>query len=682
MIPYSHHHLSEYLSGLKIKTYRKNKIEYLNTAAAFDIEVSSWSDRDKHACMYIWMMGIEDYVFYGRTWDEWDDAIQCISDTLHLGSERKLIIYVHNLAYEFQFIRKRLSWERVFATEQRKPLECYAANGIIFRCSYMLSGESLEKVGEKLQTGIEKKTGQLDYTLIRHSQTELTPDELEYCEYDIIVVIEYIRSQIELNGGKITRIPLTKTGYVRNYCRKECLPSGNSGAWYRYRRIMNELTVTPEEYKMLHAAFQGGFTHACARYSHILKYNVSSYDFTSSYPAVMVLERFPMSRGYKVDRLTPEQFQYYLKYFCCLFTITFYNIDEKITADHPISASRCKALKDEILDNGRIVSASELTLTVTDVDYKIITDFYDYDSYSIDNFYYYYRGYLPTPFVRSVLGLYKDKTELKGVQGREHDYMLSKELLNSCYGMMVTNIIRDEITYTDDWDQNEVNIEEKLKFYNESKKRFISYAWGVWVTAYARYNLFTAIKRCWGDYIYSDTDSIKLTNNHLYKDYFEGYNNNIIRKIERSAKHHNLSTELYMPKTIKGETKVIGAWDYECTYDKFKTLGAKRYMVEKDGGIQVTVSGINKMFCEPYLMRTYDDPFKAFDNNLHIPAQYTGKNIHTYIDDPQKGRIIDYKGLKGNYNELSSVHIEEADYHLSVAQNYINFLLSITEDLF
>ena len=261
------------------------------------------------------------------------------------------------------------------------------------------------------------------------------------------------------------------------------------------------------------------------------------------------------------------------------------------------------------------------------------------------------------------------------------DYMLSKELLNSCYGMMVTNIIRDEITYTDDWDQSEVNIEEKLKFYNESKKRFISYAWGVWVTAYARYNLFTAIKRCWGDYIYSDTDSIKLTNHHLYKDYFDGYNNNIIRKIERSAKHHNLSTELYMPKTIKGETKVIGAWDYEGTYDKFKTLGAKRYMVEKDGGIQVTVSGINKMFCEPYLMRKYDDPFKAFDNNLHIPAQYTGKNIHTYIDDPQEGRIIDYKGLKGSYNELSSVHIEEADYHLSVAQNYINFLLSITEDI-
>lgn len=681
MVIYSHHQLKNFLLSLNIKEYKKNKIKYLNTSAAFDIEVSSWGTKQKHACMYIWMMGIEDYVFYGRTWEEWDDAVKCISDTLNLGNDKKLIIYVHNLAYEFQFIRKRLKWQRVFATDQRKPLECEADNGIVFRCSYMLSGESLEKVGEKLSSGIEKKSGQLDYKLIRHSTTPLSDTELEYCEYDIKVVIEYIRNQIEINNGKITKIPLTKTGYVRNYCRRECLPSGNSGQWYRYRRIINQLTLTPDEYKMLHAAFQGGFTHACARYSHEIKYKVASYDFTSSYPAVMVLEQFPMSKGFKIDHLTLEQFRYYIKYYCCLFTVTFYDIDEKITADHPISVSRCSKIKDEILDNGRVVSASELTLTVTDVDFRIIQDFYTYDSFQIDNFYYYYRGYLPTSFVRSVLGLYKDKTELKGVKGREHDYMLSKELLNSCYGMMVTNIIRDEVIYNDDWDQSEVDINEKIEIYNNSKKRFISYAWGVWVTAYARYNLFTAIHECWGDYIYSDTDSIKLTNKDAHSAYFEGYNNKIISKIEKAASHFNLSTELFTPKTIKGETKVIGAWDYEGTYDRFKTLGAKRYMTETAGELNLTVAGINKGLAEPYLIKNYDNPFNAFDNNLTIPAEYTGKNIHTYIDDAQQGSVTDYLGNKGKYNELSTVHIEECEYHLSVAHQYINYLLSISEDI-
>lgn len=681
MIYYSRQNLTNYLHILKYVTYSKNKVKYINLPAAFDIEVSSFElNGDKTACMYIWMMGINDYVFYGRTWDEWLDALECLRSSLGLGSDKHLIIYVHNLSYEFAFICKRLNWVRVFATEQRKPLECISDIGITFKCSYMLSGESLSAVGKKLNADINKKDGQLDYKLIRHSSTPLTELELEYCEYDILVVLEYIREQIALNGGKITKIPLTKTGYVRNYCRRECLPN-NSGAWHRYRRIMNELKISPEEYRMLHAAFQGGFTHACARKSHKEYTNVASYDFTSSYPAVMVLEQFPMSRGFKIDNITEKDFIYRLKYFCCLFTATFYNIDECITADHPISASRCTELKGEILDNGRIVSAEKLTITLTDVDFKIINKFYDFDGFKVSDFYYYYRGYLPTPFVRAVLGLYKDKTELKGIRGREHDYMLSKELLNSSYGMMVTNIIRDEIIYNnDEWSEQKVDVAEKLKIYNDSKKRFLSYAWGVWVTAYARRNLFTAIEACAADYIYSDTDSVKLSNHIYYTDYFSKYNKNIEEKITKAARHHNIDKSLFMPANKSGAKKIIGQWDYEGCYDRFKTLGAKRYMTQIKDDISLTVSGINKKTAVPYLLQKYDDPFKAFDNDLYIPPAYTGKNIHTYIDEQQQGIITDYLGNIGTYSELSSIHIDECDYHLSVAQAYINYLLSITEE--
>lgn len=680
MIYYSKAGLTEYLNILKYKVYSKNSVKYINLPCSFDLETSSWEESyDKRACMYIWMMGIDNYVFYGRTWPEWLEALSVIIEKLQLGEQKKLIIYVHNLAYEFQWIRKYLTWEKVFSTELRKPLEAFTDTGLVFRCSYLLSGESLSSVGKKLT--IQKKDGQLDYKLKRNSKTVLSDEELEYCEYDILVVNEYIRTQIERNGGKITKIPLTKTGYVRNYCRKECLPN-NSGAWFRYRRLMNQLVITPAEYRMLHAAFQGGFTHASARKSHKVFDKVASYDFTSSYPAVMVLEKFPMSKGYRIENITPEQFKYFTKYYSCLMKITFYDIDEKLTADHPISAYRCDRLFDEIYDNGRVVSASELTLTLTDIDFKIIQEFYSWSSFTVNDFYYYYKGYLPTPYVRSVLGLYKDKTELKGVKGREHDYMLYKELLNSSYGMMVTNIIRDECVYknTGEWECNAVDVEKKIEIYNNSKKRFLSYAWGVWVTAYARYNLFTAIKACSADYIYADTDSIKLTNHELYQSYFEDYNNQILDKINKAAEHHRLDASLFMPETIKGETKVIGQWDYEGTYDRFKTLGAKRYMTESAGDLSLTVSGINKKTAVPYLKQKYKDPFKAFDNELYIPPEYTGKNIHTYIDNPQQGKLKDYNGIEAEYSELSSVHLSEADYHLSVAQSYINYILSITEE--
>lgn len=668
--------LIEYLKQLKYKTYSKKKIKYINLPAAFDIETSSFYNPDKAACMYIWMMGINDYVIYGRTWKEWLQALYVIAGELQLGSDKKLIIYIHNLSYEFQFIRKWFNWEKVFAIKERNPVECYTNIGIIFRCSYLLSGESLEQVGNKLT--VQKKVGQLDYKLIRHSKTPLTPEELEYCIYDIIVVLEYIRQQIDLNG-KITKIPLTKTGYVRNYCRKECM--GNSGSWFRYRRLMNEMQLTVPEYMLLHTAFQGGFTHACARKSHKTFSDVASYDFTSSYPAVMVLEKFPMSRGYKAVINSPEQFRKYLKLYCCLFRITITGLDEKLTADHPISASRCEELTGDILDNGRVVRADSCTLVMTDVDFKIFEKFYNYDSFYIKDFYYYYKGYLPTAFIRAILGLYKDKTELKGVEGKEHDYMLSKELLNSAYGMIVTNIIRDDVIYSDEWKTEPVeDIAEKIKIYNESKKRFLFYPWGVWVTAYARYNLFTAIEACGKDYIYSDTDSIKLTNADNYAAYFEKYNNQILKKIDRASAHHNISKELFMPETITGTVKVIGQWDYEKTCT-FKTLGAKRYMTEDEDGLSLTVSGINKNTCVPYLLNKYKNPFKAFDNNLYIPPEYTGKNIHTYIDDPISGKITDYRGIKCSYSELSVVHLEECDYHLSVAESYINYLLSIMEEM-
>ena len=87
----------------------------------------------------------------------------------------------------------------------------------------------------------------------------------------------------------------------------------------------------------------------------------------------------------------------------------------------------------------------------------------------------------------------------------------------------------------------------------------------------------------------------------------------------------------------------MGVWDYEGRYRHFKTLGAKRYMVEEENALKVngksynfslTVSGVNKKSAIPYLLETYGENgiFEAFTNYLDIPPKETGKNIHTYID--------------------------------------------------
>ena len=672
------------LTGLKPITTSKRK-QYYNIVCAFDIETTSFSNQldEKYAIMYCWQMAINGRVIFGRTWDEFIKVINRLTEFFNLYSGRRLIIYVHNLAFEFQFIRKRLEWESVFSIETRKPLYALTTGGIEFRDSYLLSGYSLAKLGDNLQKyKVKKLVGNLDYSKIRHSKTLMTEKEIAYCENDVLVVSAYIQEEIE-KAGNITRLPLTKTGYVRNYCRSKCFYGDDrhktsTKTYQKYRELILNLHLTGDEYKQLKRAFQGGFTHAAARFSGKVEKNVDSIDFTSSYPYVLLSEQFPMSSGRLVEIHSKKEFQKYINLYCCLFDVEFTNLMPKFINENYISLSRCYQHEKAVVNNGRVVSADKIVTTITDVDYTVIEKTYDWDSMTIYNFRVYNRGYLPTNFVKSILKLYSDKTTLKGVEGKEVEYLVSKGMLNSCYGMTVTDIVRDEIIYSDEWDAEKADVESDIEHYNKSRNRFLFYPWGVWVTAYARRNLWGGILAFGDDYIYSDTDSIKCLNIEKHFNYINEYNNTVKRKLQVAANYHKIDFELFQPKTIKGIKKLIGVWDWETEkekYTRFKTLGAKRYMIEQDGKINITVAGVNKKTAVPYLVKTYGNKiFDAFTNDLTIPKEYTGKMTHTYIDERRTGTITDYLGNTNTFDEYSSVHLENAEYSLSLSQAYIDFL--------
>lgn len=672
------------IAGLKPITTSKRK-QYYNIVCAFDIETTSFYNQleEKCAIMYCWQMAINGRVIFGRTWDEFIKVLNRLTEFFNLYSGRRLIMYVHNLAFEFQFIRKRLEWENVFSIETRKPLYALTTGGIEFRDSYLLSGYSLAKLGDNLQKYMVKKlVGDLDYSKVRHSKTPMTEKEIAYCENDVLVVSAYIQEEIE-KAGNITRLPLTKTGYVRNYCRSKCFYGDDrhktsTKTYQKYRELILNLHLTGDEYKQLKRAFQGGFTHAAARFSGKVEKNVDSIDFTSSYPYVLLSEQFPMSSGRIVEIHSKEEFQKYINLYCCLFDVEFTNLTPKFINENYISLSRCYQHEKAVVNNGRVVSADKILTTITDVDYTVIEKTYDWDSMTIYNFRIYNRGYLPTNFVKSILKLYSDKTTLKGVEGKEVEYLVSKGMLNSCYGMTVTDIVRDEIIYSDEWDIEKADVESDIEHYNKSRNRFLFYPWGVWVTAYARRNLWGGILAFGDDYIYSDTDSIKCLNIEKHFDYINEYNNSVKRKLQVAANYHKIDFELFQPKTIKGIKKLIGVWDWETEkekYTRFKTLGAKRYMIEQDGKINITVAGVNKKTAVPYLVKTCGNKiFDAFTNDLTIPKEYTGKMTHTYIDERRTGTITDYLGNTNTFDEYSSVHLENAEYSLSLSQAYIDFL--------
>lgn len=660
-------------------------------------------DRSKYkrAVMYEWTFGINGNVIMGRTWKELEDMFDEIVEYLHLSLTRRLIIYVHNLKFDFQFFRKHFEWNDLFAVDELTPAYAVTNNGLEFKCSFLLSGYSLANVAKDLtKYPVKKMTGDLDYSLLRHSLTPLTDAEIKYCENDVRVIMSYIQELLETTDKHIYTIPMTKTGRARKFCRERCLYSSKShktgiAKYEKYSDLMRALTLTVSEYFELKEAFQGGFTHANAVYSGEILENVASYDFTSSYPYVMVAEKFPMSKGKLLNDdgkpKSKEEFEFYVKNYCCIFRVRFKKIGSKTNFEHYISESRCVNpelglyIKGEIIDNGRVDYADELATVITNVDYDIIKKVYTWENIAVDNLIYYEREYLPTDFVLSILELYKDKTTLKGVKGEEVRYLAGKSLLNALYGMCVTDICQDENLYiNDEWQKHKITIDEAketIDKYNKKKNRFLSYAWGVFVTAYARKNLWSGILQFRNDYVYSDTDSVKVLNYERHLDYIERYNSYCKEKLRLACMYHNIPFSMVEPQTIKGEKKLLGVWDFEGIYTRFKTLGAKRYMTEKDGKISITVSGVNKNVAVPYLIETFgvDGTFDEFDNYMKIPAEYTGKNTHTYINDLIHGEITDYKGVKLSYNELSAIYLEPAEYSLSLSAQYINYLLGVRE---
>lgn len=728
-------------SELELVDY-KHGTTLLNLAASFDIETTSFgTEETPRATMYIWQFSLNGEVAYGRTWAQFKALLASLHTELNLSSTNFLLIYVHNLSYEFQFIRNLFSWDKVFAVKKRRTLFARLAKpfqGIEFRCSYLLSNFNLAYIGDNLLTlyPVKKLVGSLDYSLIRHSSTPLTEEELSYCVNDVRVVTSFIQEKIETEGG-LDKIPLTNTGYVRRYCRNECFynfqPEPDAdfrrlnalSSSIEYHSLMNTLTCTsPQEFQMWQEAFAGGFTHASLYHNGdtLSTFNsltdafdtpllspVTSMDLSSAYPASAVKDYFPMSRGIHIGPITDiNYFRYLNENFCVMATVTFFDIEEYFPYEHYISSHKCIGMENPEIDNGRVISANRLAITITELDFDIISSTYMFSSLAISDCYIYRRGHLPSVLVKSFLDLYADKTSLKGIDSRYTEYMVKKNMINSGYGMMVTSIVRDILSYDKDWFSAKADEKSKLSqlnSYNNSFTRFLFYPWGVYITAHVRHTIWQAILECGEDYIYSDTDSVKFTNYELHKSYFEKFNQDIYYQLGLSSLSTSNIIQKYMPRDKSGHTHPIGIFEHDASYHAFKTLGAKRYytLTQKNSdfySFSLTISGVNKKTAIPWLLKKFNIPhtednlihkdnirylkplFDAFTDGLEFPGEATGKLTSRYLDYPFTCTLIDYMGNKDVVHEASALHLSPASYKLSISEELLALVTGVHEEAY
>lgn len=613
MIRYSGQ-LKEYKFNYKRATVKGASVKKCLDIMSFDIEVTSawmhegkliayesghdadfWNSREKYALPYIWQFSVNDDVYYGS---EIKSFLKVLDD---LPRDMYYLIFIHNASYEMMFLLNIIHIKECFARAPHKPMKFTPEEYpyIEFRCSYMLSNLSLDKWGKDL--GVEKLTGELEYNYMRTpyhydpetdtiSGTPLFDYELEYAEQDCRVVTAGIRDLLKVYKN-IWDLPLTSTGKVRRKVKKIVTPDKQY-----MRRIKRTVPESPREYKLLQTVFAGGYTHANRKYlGQVVKGEIHHRDVASWYPTALCAFKYPLNKWVYIGRQLPDPDTFEDDAYIIKLHMTGVKC---ISWNTYISGSKSRG-RGILYDNGRILGADELYITVTEQDYLTILDTYQYESIESLGTYKNHKMYLPKVFIEIVLDFYGGKVSLKG---RDPDqYALYKTYINALFGMCCTALIQENVTFNIDdpelWsidplsaDKVEAALHKLGLWFNN--KYFLSYNTGVYCTAYCRRYLWLGIMSIDEDLLYSDTDSFFYKGNHD----FEWWDAMIAKKLYDMCEYYDIDFDRTHPIDSKGVERQLGALEVEDDdgAEMFKTLGAKKYILQYKGELLMTVAGINK----------------------------------------------------------------------------------------
>jgi hypothetical protein len=615
-----------------------------------------YSECEKVSLCYLWIFSINRNVYMGRTLESFVEFMIELDNIIPY----KKIVYVHNLSFDFVQLQNVLDFENVFSTDKHKIV--YAKCGSFeFRCSFLLTGFSLDKWGTEKKLPVQKLTGEIDYNIMRTPNTPLESSIIDYAKNDVLTMY-YGLQEYRKKYGNLENIPLTKTGETRRQVQALAEKDVNFN-----KMCADLIPVNIEDYKLLTSVFFGGYTHAnSAHVNRVLK-GLDGYDIASSYPYVMCVEKFPSTPFVKtlpVDTyFNNDKYSYIIEFTCINLHSKRWNTFLSFGKALEISHYSC--------DNGRIIKADYIRYRLTNIDYEIFKQCYTYDNLQIIDFRVSINKYLPKWYVLFILEKYKEKTELKGIPEHYDSYFNSKTVINGIFGMNVTKAPFDD-TYIF---SNDLWIEDKLteeKYNKEVKKKkrqlrkcFTWYSLGCYITAYARRNLWRGILGNTGginndfSVVYCDTDSIKMLQNGTK--FFDEYNKEVMERENKRALELGIDPKLFSPVDKFGNEHRLGVYDYEEYYSEFKTLGCKRYIGRIDGELKMTVAGVRKKAV--YALK---DDINNFTNRFIFDEDESQKLLSFYRDDMTP--VTWCKGKKDEYysTQKFGICLQPTTYELSI----------------
>lgn len=647
---------------------------YWNLKCGFDIETTTYRDR---SYMYIWQIGINNKAFFGNTWEEFNDCLNIINKYIDsLNSQKakerhkkefkaQVICFIHNIAFEWQFVRKEIPVTDVFLKSLREPLY-FESNNIKFLDSYQITHMSLAKLAQRFCI-TQKMVGDIDYTILRNATDgkHLTLKEMKYCENDVLILCEFAKyyfNRFLVNNEMI----YTETSIVRHTLKKAFKEQNQltkQDIFEMYPKTFNEYLMYMEY------LFAGGWVKSSVDAFGKILTNIKCKDITSSYPAQIAHRYYPLSKFKTIKVDSKQMFNNMLNRYCCILDVTLFNV-KKTTIHSIISTSKIVNIDTGriLVDNGRIAEVEKVRLLMTELDWEIFNKFYDYDKFKIviNSFKIAVRGKLPAYVVSTMLDAYEKKEELK-LQGK--DYFNEKCFVNMFYGCFVTKIHKFNYIIKNGEITKELN-----DYYKQIRSSVLSPFWGVWCTSWARYQELSAVYANADCVVYGDTDSVKGYN--MSDDYFNSYNAEQIKKNKKLCEKYNKNFDLI---------KELGCWDSEPTYQLFKTIGCKRYIgFDENNKLSVTIAGVPKGTLESVVGIDPDKNKKYYTNSQKaLEVMELLKDGQTFVNcktgaiynDDEHSDIINGELMSSK----SSVAINNIDFTIKVSKEYIEYINQVMD---
>lgn len=657
--------------------------------------------------MYIWQFAINDHVILGRTWDEFTTFLSILSTQCNTGRDRRIRIWVANLGCEFQYMRKYLEVDNLFARKQRQPIYVETTKGIIFQDCLTITGGSLKSLAKDF-CKTQKMAGDLDYSIPRNNTTKLDSKELQYVINDVVILSEFDQYMVGTYLKQGFDIPLTKTAILRKSVKKRFMEQFSNGRFPNRAKLdlyVKCFPPTAEEYNtLMNMVYRGGYTHSNIANTGVILHGVNGVDFTSSYPAVMLQCQYPVTPFVTAACPNEQYLETHFKSEAWYACFRFKNI--RRTTTHSVesasktyeykqnngSMAKLRELYNLKVDNGRVVSADQMTVWLTDLDWETYKKFYTWDEVEIRCLHWAKYGQLPDYVKEPLMKAYENKARIKKQLKQMEDqglkdtpkyaelnaaYAIAKAMVNAAYGMMCQKLNLTEVHYENNhWSEDlsgkdyyetlGVDHDDYLGMITKQKspfpKTFLLPQWGVWVCAHARKRLLDMVWTIGEDVVYCDTDSIYMRNYSKHEHEIAAWNDHI---------------HAWNRANLPALFETLGDFDKlsEDDYDRFKTLGAKRYLKSHGDHTEVTIAGLPKGTLEAAAEAAGMDIYEFFNDEMYVSMELSTKNAHKYNDDPH-GDYID-----GVYmQEQSSLGIYATSFTMSLDDLYAASIQDIIDE--